>query len=99
MNYTRKNTTSKKRRLAIVVIAIFVMTILFIIADLTFFGKNILVYSKWIECGRAPVEVVELPGSGGGGYREVAVFEFIRFDQPKFFCSATQAEAAGFKHV
>ena len=90
---------ASRRHAIAVVFVIFAFVIGLTIADLTFFGKNIFVYGKWIECGRAPVEIVSLPGSGRHGHREVRAFEFIRFDEPKFFCSAAQAEAAGFRQI
>lgn len=90
---------SRKRRMFNVMITLFIIFVLLIIADTTLFGDNIRVYGKWVQCGQAPVEIVSLPGSGNEGYREVQAFEFMRLGHPELFCSSSEAEAAGYRHL
>lgn len=92
-------TSSQKQRLGHVMIVIFIIIAVMVVADLTFFGDNLRMYSKWLECGQKPVEVTSLPGSGMEGYRDAASFEFIRLGHLTFYCSAEQAEAAGYSHL
>lgn len=68
-----------------------------IVADLTFLGDNIRVYSKWIQCGERPVEIVSTPGAGREWYQEVRTFELMRFGNSTYFCSAHEAETAGYR--
>lgn len=67
-----------------------------VILDLTPLGGNLLVYAKVVECsGRVPL----MSGVAVLGqvpyYTNTQLFSVLR-GTPKYFCTATQAEKAGY---
>jgi len=77
----------------LIIIATLMSLVLF---DLSPFGGNIRFYAKWIECGQKPVRLTSAPGAGMVWYETSPSFEPIRFGNYTYFCTASQAKAAGY---
>lgn len=70
--------------------------ILLVVFDLSPFGGNIRFYAKWVECGQKPVRLTSAPGAGMVWYETPPSFEPVRFGNYTYFCTASQAKAAGY---
>ena len=92
MNHSAK-TKQVSYRWAIIVL---VFTILIVLFDISPFGGSGRFYSKWIECGRKPVEITSAPGAGFAWYEESQSFSPVRFGYLTYFCTPEEAGAAGY---
>ncbi|MDO4773577.1 MAG: hypothetical protein Q4A37_00395 [Candidatus Saccharibacteria bacterium] len=80
------------RRITVVLVVLFV--IVFAMLEVSGFGGQIRFYTKWIECGRKPLQ-------SGLLFKNIAYYEqspsvnFLRFS-PDYFCSEREAELKGY---
>ena len=65
-----------------------------IVFDLSPFGGNIQFYTKWIDCGKRPLEATAGFAGSVPHYYEGAVFAPMR--SKKLFCTPGKAERAGY---
>ncbi len=84
---------SRGMRRLITVVLVLTGILLF---DLSPFGGNIRFYSTWIECGQKPVQTATTPGAGIHWYVQSKSFEPGRYGYVNYFCTALEAEQAGF---
>jgi len=84
---------SKHHTIKIVLIFVAVLFVL----DLSPLGGNTVFYIKWVECGHRPLYTQKGPAfkSGVPYYVEAPNFGLLRQFMP-YFCTATQAEKAGY---
>ena len=82
---------TSKKTLIIIIAAVMSVLILF---DLSPFGGSTRFYSKWIECGQKPVELMAKPGLAW--YSESASVSVFRPGYIDYACTPLQAEQAGY---
>jgi len=80
----------QKNKKLLIGIAAVIITLIAI--DLSPFGGNLRYYSKWVSCGRKPVEVASMPGIAW--YQEAPPYQIIRTQV--WYCTPLEAEQAGY---
>lgn len=87
--YTKKGNPQKSIKKQLVIVIIILLVVLF---DMTPYGGNIVFYSKWIQCGRRPVQVASAPGSAWS--EEAPLFAVPRTQV--LYCTSAQAASNGY---
>lgn len=99
MSHTKsKKTNMTKKRKILLIIGISLIGLL-LLYDLSPLGGNIRFYVTWIACGQRPLEGYGGFENGRKYYWETESFKPIRFGQPEYFCTSSEAEQAGYRSL
>lgn len=77
-----------------------IVLVLLLLIDSTAIGGNVRFYKAWAKCGHKPIAAVEGKqfsfGAGVRYYYSPDIIEPIRLSYPEYFCSAKEADMAGY---
>ncbi len=90
MSLSKKIATKKDIAKALIGAGIILLAI-----DITPIGGNVIMYAKWLQCGRQPIQSSIMIVGEVNHYIETKKFAILR-GYPAYFCNMRDAELAGF---